>query len=634
MASRVATALLCAGLLACTSGASVPPAGEAAPATASSDESAAGEPAAPVPQADPATDGRPAPEAPALVRPGPPIVILMIGDGMGYGQLDTASLYRHGRTGALAMQQLPVVGTNRSGSLSGVTDSAASATTLATGVPTYNGRLGLGPHGDVLPTLFDLATEAGLATAIVTTSHVAHATPAAFAVHHPARFEYPHIATQLAENRQPNLLFGGGRTYLGGPPNPRALADAVAEGHRDSMRARGDTLLYTKQQLGAWAYAPSEHRTVGLFADSHLAYVADSPGPEEPSITEMSLRALEVFEQGNRGGIAMIEGARIDHAGHDNALLHSIEETLAFDDAIAAVVAWAADRPNVTILITADHETGGLELRTPGPAGTLPTVHWRTGNHSNDDVPVFAQGPCSARLDGALTSHASLYHTMRACLTGTPLPDPTERARILDGHVDDLEVPLAEGSGVLTALRGASDPVGLWFGVEAALADDDAGVLALVRFSPRATRDALAFGLGDDPVSVAIEALAIDEAGSEGWDLAHWIPGERVRSYDPYAEDTGGRAKGAPGAVLWMANVSSPAVGRGSHAAGGGVEWLLPWQALGQSLPLDEPLRLDVAVARVSADGAPIEWLRPTDGRGIVVDVNGEGMALSDTNSP
>ena len=619
----LAAAMLLCSATACTSGAA--PASSATPPvpSAAAAASAPAETAGPTP-----------PATPEPARPGPPIVILMIGDGMGYGQLDTASLYRHGRTGALAMQQLPITGVNRSASLSGVTDSAASATTLATGVPTYNGRLGIGPAGDELPTLFDLATEAGLATAIVTTSHVAHATPAAFAVHHPARFEYPHIATQLAEHTQPDLLFGGGRTYLGGPPTPSALPDAVAEGHRDSMQARGDTLLYTQQQLERWQYAPSDHRTVGLFADSHLAYVADDPGPEEPSITTMTLRALETFEGGARGGIAMIEGARIDHAGHDNALLHSIEETLAFDDAIAAVVAWAAERANVTVIITADHETGGLEVLAPAAAGTLPEVRWRTGNHSNDDVPIFALGPCAQRLDGVLASHASLYQTLHACLRGAPLPDPTERARILDGHVDDLDVVLGEGDGTLRALRGAADPVGLWFGVEASLATDDAGLLALVRFEPRATNAALPFGLGDDPVSVAIEQLPLADAPGDGWDLAHWIPGERVRSYDPYAEDTGGRAKGAPGAMLWMANVSSAAVGRGEHAASGGAEWLIPWQAMGQAPPLDEPLRLHIAIGRIALDGQAVEWLTPTDQRGIVVDASGEGMAVSDMNSP
>lgn len=570
------------------------------------------------------------PVEPQRARPGPPIVVLMIGDGMGVGQIETASWFAHGAPGRLQMQTLPVQATNRTGSLSGVTDSAASATTLASGALSFNRRLGLDAHGTQTATLFDVARENGLATGVATTSHVAHATPAAFLVHHPARFEYPAIAEQLAEDDATDVLFGGGQRYLGTPPETPGLRDALADARADALRRRGAELFYDAEALGAWSPETTPN-AYGLFADAHLTYVADGPPDAEPSLLAMTEALLSVFDGGARGGIVMIEGARIDHACHNNDLERSIAETLAFDEAVAAAAAWVAERPNATLIVTADHETGGLDLVEGHAAGQLPDVRWRTGNHSNDDVPVYAVGPCAERLDGALTSHAALHATMQACLTGAPLPDPATRPRTLDGHTDDLRTQVPTDGEAIDGLYVDADDVGFWLGVDLTLDPPPAGgVLAVVSLGGELTPPDAAWVRSADGVGEALGIVETPPISDGAWHAYHWVPASSLAAYDSYAEDvTGARGRGSAQALPWFANVSSAAAGRGTHRARGGVEWLLPWAALTpDGRRPNASFRVGVAV--VGAGGAIVAWHEgPAESTRFVVDASAEGVATS-----
>jgi alkaline phosphatase len=400
----------------------------------------------------------------------PPAVILMIGDGMGRGQLDTASLYRHGATGRLFLQSLPARGELRTGGASGATDSAAAATVMATGVYTHNGTVGLDRRGRSVRNVVEDAAARGWATGVVTTAMVPHATPAGFTAHVPARGQYGAIADQQVLTTRPEVMLGGGaRWFL-----PAGVdSDRSDDGLHDDLAAAGYQVVGDRAALAAAAADPPT-RLFGAFAPRHLTYVLDRVEPtSEPTLAELSAAALATLDRDPDGFFVMIEGGRIDHASHDNDLPRAVGETLAFDDTVAMVAAWARARGNVTLLVTADHECGGLEVVTPAPAGTYPAVRWRWDRHTNARVGVWGEGPGTEAIDGAVLDHRWIHAITEARLAGAPLAPPG-REPVPDGELGDLRHRAAtqtnpSGYGVgfnqLDALSLDATADGLYIGV-------------------------------------------------------------------------------------------------------------------------------------------------------------------------
>ncbi|MBS1149498.1 MAG: alkaline phosphatase [Myxococcaceae bacterium] len=364
----------------------------------------------------------------------PAIIILMIGDGMGPGQLEAASLFRHGQPGKLFMQSLPHRGQVLTGSLSGITDSAASATTLSTGERTYNAKVGLDRLGAPAKTLVEQAHELGLRAGVVTTASVSHATPAAFTAHQSDRNQYLQIAEDQARDVRPDVMLGGGtRFFLPAGPG----SDRTDLGLLGDLADAGFQVARTRTELDA-IVPGAKSKVAGLFAPEHLDYVRDrAAATPQPTLSQMSISALTHLAAADRPFFLMIEGARIDMASHLNDLPRAVDETLAFDDTIRAVTQWAQGRANVTLIVTADHECGGLEVTAAKDAGVLPDVKWRWLEHTNARVSVFGQGPGTQAFDGQLVDQRWLHAAMRARLTAQPFVAPP-RLLVPDGHLADL----------------------------------------------------------------------------------------------------------------------------------------------------------------------------------------------------
>src|SRR5688500_8907823 len=156
-------------------------------------------------------DGSPSDTGPTA----PPAVIVMIGDGMGMEQLEVASRFAHGAPGMLAMEQLAHRGELRTGGPSGVTDSAAAATVMATGVYTYNGNIGVDRAEEPVETILERAKVRGWATGVVTTTSLPHATPAGFTAHVDSRAEYEEVLRQQVREKRADVMVGGGEPVLG-----------------------------------------------------------------------------------------------------------------------------------------------------------------------------------------------------------------------------------------------------------------------------------------------------------------------------------------------------------------------------------------------------------------------------------
>ena len=244
-----------------------------------------------------------------------------------------------------------------------ITDSAASATAFATGFKTGNGALAVDTLQRPLRTILEEAEARGMATGLVSTSRVTHATPAAFAAHVPNRNMESEIAAQMLEAGVEALLGGGRRFFL-----PEALGGARSDG-RDLLQEASALGYRTVGDMEALE-AAGDGPLLGLFADSHMPYEIDAAqgaAARVPDIVRMTQKALEILQGSETGFFLMVEGSRIDHASHARDAPAALRETLAYDEAFEAARAFAEENGETLLVAVSDHETGGL-----APGRSLP----------------------------------------------------------------------------------------------------------------------------------------------------------------------------------------------------------------------------------------------------------------------
>lgn len=398
-----------------------------------------------------------------------PRVILFVGDGMGFPHVEGGGIYAYGGAGLLVMESLPYAGRLVSTSLTGVTDSAAGATALATGQKTWNNVVGMDRDLVAVTTVLEEARARGLAAGVVTTDSLGGATPASFFAHVESRREGTTIASQLLAD-PPEVVLGGGMGLLGG----------MLPGY-DVQVVETRTELYATARDGRPFF--------GIFADDTLPYVVDGY-VDQPTIAEMTAYALDVLDDDPDGFFLVVEGARIDHASHGNDGDRVHQETAAFDEAIAAALGWAAaGGHDPTILVTADHECGGLEVSGGGSAGTIPDSDWRWGQHTNADIPVFGSGPFADTIDGQRLDNTWVHAVLQAAVTGAAAVTAPTESLLADGRTTDLggvvtmqawETSFGVGYNQLDALRVTADEEGLWIGVDGVFEFGENSVLVLI----------------------------------------------------------------------------------------------------------------------------------------------------------
>ncbi len=370
--------------------------------------------------------------------PAPHSIILFIGDGMGAVHRTAAQWQAVGADGQLAMDGLPYASWSQTASANAaITDSAAGATALATGAKTNNGIISQTPDGTPLTTILEEAQAKGMAVGLVTTTQIGHATPAAFAAHVPSRNMMTEIVSQMIDKRVDVLLGGGEADFL--PASTAGCHTTAGAGHRTDGRnllaeaqGAGYTIVCTSADLNAIIPA-SGTRLLGLFASNGMTR------PFSPSLAEMTNKAIDILAQDPDGFFLMIEGGQIDWAAHNNDASNVIGDTLGFDDAIALAQTHPAVTGRTLLIVTADHETGGMSLNlTNGqdgpffmPNGTPFYVNWSTTGHTGVDVPTTAGGHCANYLTGTY-ANTTIYNVMQlsfdpcfsASMSGTFLGKP------------------------------------------------------------------------------------------------------------------------------------------------------------------------------------------------------------------
>ena len=311
-------------------------------------------------------------------------VILFLGDGMGFEQVKAAGMYASGESGSLSFESFPYIGSISTNNAEGrTTDSAAAATAMATGVRVLNGVIAMEIPGNGRPseTILEHYKAIGKRTGLVSTTFIAHATPAAFAAHAPRRDDYDNIVSDYLRKSRPNILFGGGK-YISG----------------DAARRAGYTVVVDRAGLLALD-KKKETMVAGLFGEDHMPFESDGPGPL-PRLSDMTQVALQILGDHPAGFFLMVEGGRIDHACHANDLSRAVSETIEFSNAVAEAIEWSKGRTDTLIVVTADHETGGLRVRKNNGAGVVPTVSWGSADHTPQNVPAYAWGPNVESISG------------------------------------------------------------------------------------------------------------------------------------------------------------------------------------------------------------------------------------------
>ena len=308
-------------------------------------------------------------------------IIFMIGDGMGINQVAGARIKAYGADGRLNMETLPVTGLLKTHSIDDlITDSGASATALSTGYKTRNKMIGMSADTTRVITIMEAARDGGLSTGLVVTSSITHATPACFAAHVPNRYTEQEIARQLVASGTDVMLGGGKKFFLpksagGDRKDALNLLDVAAHAGYDIV-------------LDKTAFEQSSgSKILGLFAENGLLNKDN-----EPSLAELTKKAIGILSQNKKGFFLMVEGSQIDWAGHDNQFAELVKQVLSFDEAIGVALAFAEKNAETLVVVTADHETGGMSIRSGKRDGSQLKIDWISTDHTGQMVPVFAAG--------------------------------------------------------------------------------------------------------------------------------------------------------------------------------------------------------------------------------------------------
>jgi len=311
-------------------------------------------------------------------------VIMIIGDGMGPQQVGLLLAYARQAPHSIIkdritafdrlMQngQLSISLTHAADSL--VTDSAASATQLATGHFARPEMVGIDQHGNAQENIISKAKRLGKSTGLVSDTRITHATPAAFAAHQAHRNMESKIAEDLLQ-AEPDVMLSAGLSYW----LPESVNHTVyqqpfkglgknlkskRQDQKDLLSAaknKGYTLAFNKQQL-----LQAQGKTLGLFANTRMvngiseAQQQNNPLRQQPTLQEMTQQALSILEKNDQGFFLMIEAGQIDWAGHQNDTGLLLHEMLRINATLNTLLDWIKGREDTLLIVTADHETGGF----------------------------------------------------------------------------------------------------------------------------------------------------------------------------------------------------------------------------------------------------------------------------------
>lgn len=372
----------------------------------------------------------------------PKNVIVLIGDGMGYNQVDLANSVKYSQTyyqvvtgndkkvnpagsnskrPTTGFQSWDLVGmstnwvdgpaydpeTNWSDfgwAKNSPTDSAAAGTAMATGVKTYNAGLGVDPDGKSVENLSERAKSLGKSAGVVSSVQFSHATPASYSSHNESRKNLHAIANEQLSG-QMDVVIGAGHPYYDDNAQPSTTPDFGYISEEDWTRLSTGKTDYSfveeKADFESLQTGKTPEKVFGVAQVRSTLQQARSAGAANNDVADLDTLtnvALNVLDNNDEGFFLMVEGGAIDWTGHANQTDRSVEEVLSFYDAVDATIEWVEKNSNwdeTLVVVTADHETGYLQGPETGSFNAIkqyPEASWNSGDHTNQLVPFFVKG--------------------------------------------------------------------------------------------------------------------------------------------------------------------------------------------------------------------------------------------------
>ena len=323
-------------------------------------------------------------------------IIIMIGDGMGLAQASLTQI--ENKYAPTAFDRAQNVALQKTYSANNrVTDSAASGTALATGYKTNNSTLGQTPDGTPVESIIAKAEKVGYASGVVVTCYVNHATPAAFYAHRESRTDNEGIITDFMASDL-DVVFGGGTRFF------NEHFTKQNKNYVDELKAKGYNVLSEQSEMAS----VSEGNVVGLFAETNIPLMRNGRGDYLPKATAKALEILtnNVEKQGKEGFVLMIEGSQIDGEGHGNNIEGVLAETRDFAAAMNVAMDYADAHPGTLVVVTGDHETGGLSIPSNKTDFTRPesgiSYGFSTTGHTGIMLPIYLYGTGADRINGIM----------------------------------------------------------------------------------------------------------------------------------------------------------------------------------------------------------------------------------------
>ncbi len=320
-------------------------------------------------------------------------VILLIGDGMGLAQVCAANTVNKG----LTMLNIKYIGLQQTQAEDAyTTDSAAAGSGLATGRKNSNRHIAMSTTGEVYPSLTDIFYQNGYACGVLTLGNVADATPSAFYGHSTERDNSDEITRWLLDGKLTLLCGSGMEVFINRKDGIDLVSDLKSKANytiqtsiQDINQSKGKVICID-ERMGRSA----RQETLSLLADA----------------TRQTIQKLS--SESKKGFFLMVEGAKIDYAGHANSLPGSILETLSFDMAVAEALRFADDNGETLVIVTGDHETGGLSLVDGNQTSGQMTVQYTTDDHTPIMLPVYVYGPKAGKFAGVY-QNTDIYHKIK-----------------------------------------------------------------------------------------------------------------------------------------------------------------------------------------------------------------------------
>lgn len=313
---------------------------------------------------------------------GPKNIIIFIGDGMGVAQLYSGMTVSKQ---SFSLEKFPYSGFSKTFSADNyITDSAAGGTAIACGIKTNNGMIGVDPAGTPVSSIIEIAHKNGLATGVLSTSSITHATPASFVAHNAGRGNYEDIAKDFL-NGTADVFIGGGEDHF---RTRKDGADLTLE-----LKQKGYDVVYNIDDLNK----TESLKIAGLLAKVHMPKVSEG---RDGMLEDMTKKAISTLNKNRKGFVLMVEGSMIDFGGHEQNTEYVTSETVDFDKAIEVARVFAENDGKTLIIVTADHETGGMTLTGGSMKDNTVVAKFSTKDHTSVMVPVFSYGPGAERFSG------------------------------------------------------------------------------------------------------------------------------------------------------------------------------------------------------------------------------------------